>query len=154
MLVGVAGCGVAEEQGARELEDAIGEELGTDAVVSVDPDDESITLDDDSGSLTMGTDLRAPDWLDPATPLPDDFSFDSVITADQISSARGTTTLDTSELAAFYSTALEELGWPVDSTTTREDFFQLFTTDSSGEQLDIEYWDGKLGFIVGRNRPN
>lgn len=154
MLVGLAGCGVAEEQGARELEDAIGAELGDDAQVSVDPDDESITLNDENGSFTMGTDLAAPDWLDPAIPVPDGFAFDSVITADQISSARGATTLTPEELGVFYNDALEELGWPVDSITTRDDFFQLFTTDASGEQLDIELWDGKLAFIVGRNRPS
>ncbi len=154
MAAVLAGCGAAEDQGAQALEDAIEGELGADADVSVDPDDQSITLDDDDGSFTMGTDLDAPDWLDPALPHPADLAFDTVLAVDGISSVRGTTALTAPELADFYIAAIDDLGWSLDdSTPPTADFFQLFVTDGDGQELDIEYVGGKLSFVIGRTRP-
>jgi hypothetical protein len=150
----LAGCGAAEDAGVREFEQALEAELGDDADVAIDPDEDSISLDDDRGSFTSGVDLDIPDWIDPALAHPDDLSIDTLIAIDGITSARGTTSLGVEELAAFYLAAVTELSWTVDSSIlTPPDFFQLLTTDDAGHQFDIEFVQGKLGFVIGRNRP-
>jgi hypothetical protein len=121
--------------------------------VSVDPDTESITIEDDAGSFTTGSDLGAPAWFPSALQLPDDFSFETHITVDDIMSARGSTALNVVSLAEFYESAVDGLGWTIDGSTVVEPgFFQLLTTDDQGQYFDNEYVEGKLGFVVGRAR--
>ncbi|GJM37440.1 MAG: hypothetical protein DHS20C19_08070 [Acidimicrobiales bacterium] len=154
-LVVAAGCGAAEDREAQAVEDQLEAELNDDAEVTVDPDSDSVTVEDDNGSFTSGVDLPRPDWLDPAVPLPDDFSFDTLLTVGDIMSARGATNLDAEALAAFYTDALTDLGWSIDADVAVEPgFFQLFTTDRHGQQLDIELVQEKLAFVVGRVRPD
>lgn len=150
-----AGCGAVEDREANEFEQELESALPGEGDVTVDPDTDSVTVEDETGSFTMGDALPRPEWIDPALPLPDDFAFETVLTVDAISAARGTTDLDVETLAGYYRKAVTELGWRIDgSTVSPPDFFQILTTDPNGDQLDIEFVQGKLGFVIGRARPD
>ncbi|MFT5201165.1 MAG: hypothetical protein ACI9C1_000533 [Candidatus Aldehydirespiratoraceae bacterium] len=153
LVISMTGCGAVENREAREFEQLVEDQIAGDGDVSVDPDTESITIEDDAGSFTTGSDLGAPDWFPSALPLPDDFSFETFIAVDEITSARGSTALDVVSLFEFYESAAAALGWTVDGSTVVEPgFFQILTTDTQGEYFDIELVEGKLGFVVGRAR--
>jgi hypothetical protein len=123
LVISMSGCGAVEDREAREFEQLIEEQIAGDGDVSVDPDTESITIEDDAGSFTTGSDLGAPAWFPSALQLPDDFSFEAHITVDDIMSARGSTALDVVSLAEFYESAVDGLGWTIDGSTVVEPGF-------------------------------
>ena len=111
-------------------------------------------IEDELGSFTSGDDLARPDWLADDVPLPPGFEFDTYLDTDGIRSARGRLTPDVGELLDFYRSAFESLGWVIDSESLDEpSFFQILTTDPSGDRLDVEYVQGSLAFVTGRARP-